>query len=244
MKSLLIENITMDEFEAGLKKTRTVIIPVGSVEEHGPHLPLSTDTMQAYEVAVEASKKVPVFVAPPVHYGVCRSTSQHPGTVGVTTSTLKSLIKDLVVSFSKQGLRNFLIVSGHAGGTHISALIDACEELLDIFPKCNFAVISEYQLVKESGKKIIETEKDGHAGEIETSRILNINPKLVKSIPSEDYPDFKKWFITRNKRKQWESGIWGNPEKATQKKGKMLCQLASKRLAEMVKEVESAKKPL
>ena len=127
MQSLLIENITMPEFEEGLKKTRTVIIPVGSVEEHGPHLPLSTDTMQAYEVAVETSKKVPVFVAPPIHYGVCRSTSQHPGTISITTTTLKSLIKDISVSFSKQGLKNFLIVSGHAGGTHTSALVDVCE---------------------------------------------------------------------------------------------------------------------
>ena len=71
---MLITDLTMDDFTAGLKKTRTVLIPFGSTEEHGPHLPLDTDTMQAVAVARRLAERRTIFVAPPVHYGVCRST--------------------------------------------------------------------------------------------------------------------------------------------------------------------------
>lgn len=87
---MLIEEMTMAEFEEGLKLTRTVYIPFGSIEEHGNHLPLSTDTIQAYEVGKKAALLIPLFVAPPIHYGSCRSTSCHPGTISISTSTLKN----------------------------------------------------------------------------------------------------------------------------------------------------------
>lgn len=79
---MLLENITMTDFQKGLKKTKTLIIPFGTVEEHGSHLPLSTDTMQVYEVVKEAAKRVSVFIAPPVHYGVLTSTRDHAGSIG------------------------------------------------------------------------------------------------------------------------------------------------------------------
>src|SRR5512136_913581 len=113
---MLIEEMTMSEFEEGLTHTRTVIIPFGSVEEHGSHLPLSTDTIQAYEVGKRAATLIPLFVAPPVHYGSCRSTSCHPGTISISTSTLKILMKDIVRSFRLQGLKNIIVLTGHAGG--------------------------------------------------------------------------------------------------------------------------------
>src|SRR6266568_8016814 len=130
---MLIEEMTMAEFAEGLARTRTVYIPFGSVEEHGNHLPLSTDTIQAYEVGKAVACKIPLFVAPPVHYGCCRSTACHPGTISITTGTLKSLLKDIVRSCRTQGLRNFIVLTGHAGGTHRMALQDAGEELIAEF---------------------------------------------------------------------------------------------------------------
>ncbi|MEJ2200724.1 MAG: creatininase family protein, partial [Desulfuromonadaceae bacterium] len=76
---MIIEDMTLVEFSAGLNKTRTVLIPFGSTEEHGDHLPLSTDTLHAVEVARKLAEQRPIFVAPAVPYGVCRSTSNHPG---------------------------------------------------------------------------------------------------------------------------------------------------------------------
>ena len=99
------EDLTMPEFEAAREESRTVILPVGSVEEHGPHLPLGTDACHALEVAHRAAALRPVLVAPPVFYGICRSTREHPGTISLSGDTLRGLIRDLGREFYRQGLR-------------------------------------------------------------------------------------------------------------------------------------------
>ncbi len=219
---MILEEITMAEFEEGLKHTRTILIPFGSVEEHGDHLPLSTDTIQAYEVGKRAARRIPLFVAPPVHYGNCRSTSCHPGTISVTTETLKRLMKDIVCSCRQQGLQNFLILTGHAGASHRMALQDAGEELIAQFDDVRIAVLTEFDLAQNAAKNIIETEDDRHAGEIETSRIMHTHPWLVKGEGKEGYPHFPEGILVRNKRKYWRNGIWGDPSKATAEKGRQL----------------------
>ena len=103
---MIIEEMTMTEFVAGLDKTRTVLIPFGATEEHGEHLPLSTDTLHAVEVGRKLAERRAIFIAPTVPYGVCRSTSCHPGTLSIRTETLKALAIDIVTALYRQGLRN------------------------------------------------------------------------------------------------------------------------------------------
>jgi len=219
---MVIENLTMTEFEEGLKRTRTVVIPFGSTEEHGSHLPLATDTLHAVEVSRRLAERRPVFVAPPLHYGVCRSSARHPGTVSLSTETLKRLVLDVVASLRTQGLRNFILLSGHAGGTHMATLLDAGEKLLELYGDIRMAVLTEYQLVMREGAGLIETPDDSHAGEIETSRIMHSHPHLVKGMGKKEYPDFPSGILVRNKRRFWPGGVWGNPELASAEKGKML----------------------
>lgn len=219
---MLITDLTMDEFAAGLEQTRTVIIPFGSTEEHGPHLPLDTDTIQAYEVSRTLAERRPIFVAPPVHYGVCRSTATHPGTLSISTSTLRALTIDIAAALYDQGLRHFVLLTGHAGGTHCATLTDAGEELLRRFPDVRVAVLTEYLLAAQAGRLIIETPDDAHAGEIETSRILHSHPHLVKGSAPAAWPEFPKGILVRNKRRFWASGVWGDPGKATAQKGARL----------------------
>ncbi len=235
---MIIEEMTMAEFEEGLKATRTVLIPFGSVEEHGSHLPLSTDTIQAHEVAKKAAALIPLFVAPPIHYGNCRSTSDHPGTISISTATLKALMKDLIRSFRAQGLRNMLVLTGHAGGSHRMALQDAGEEMLMEYGDIRIAVVTEYDLASREGRAIIETEGDAHAGEIETSRILHSHPHLVKGTGEKGYPDFPTGILVRDKRKYWPSGVWGDPGKASAAKGKEIEELVVKKIVDLVKKME------
>jgi creatinine amidohydrolase len=235
---MLIEEMTMAEFEEGLKSTRTVFIPFGSVEEHGNHLPLSTDTIQAYEVGKKAALRIPLFVAPPIHYGVCRSTSCHPGTISISTTTLKGLLKDIVRSFRSQGMENFIILTGHAGGSHRMALQDAGEELIAEYTDINIAVVTEYELARNEGISIIETEGDAHAGEIETSRIMYSHPYLVKGQGEREFPDFPQGILVRQKRKYWPNGVWGDPSKASAEKGKLLDELVVKKIVELAQKME------
>ncbi|AJE03333.1 creatininase family protein [Geobacter pickeringii] len=230
---MIIEEMTMGEFEAGLKVTRTILIPFGSVEEHGYHLPLSTDTIQAYEVGKKASRLIPLFVAPPIHYGSCRSTSCHPGTISISTATLKALLKDIVRSLYGQGLRNVIVLTGHAGGSHRMALQDAGEELLHELAELKIAVLTEYDLAAREGRKVIETEGDAHAGEIETSRILHSHPDLVKGTGAREFPNFPVGMLVRNKRKYWPNGVWGDPTKASAVKGKQIEELVVAKIVEL-----------
>ena len=235
---MLIEEMTMPEFADGLGQTRTVFIPFGSVEEHGCHLPLSTDTIQAYEVGKAAARRMPLFVAPPVHYGCCRSTSCHPGTISVSTTTLKMLLKDIVRSCHAQGLRRFVVLTGHAGGTHRMALQDAGEELLAELPEIAMAVVTEYDLAKQEGRLLIETLNDAHAGEIETSRVMHSHPQLVKGTAEAEYPTFPTGILVRQKRKYWPNGVWGDPSKASAEKGRLLQELVVDKVVELVKALE------
>ena len=228
----------MTEFEAGLARTRTVLIPFGSVEEHGPHLPLSTDTFEAYEVCKKAAQQAPLFVAPPVHYGNCRSTACHPGTISITTATLRALFSDIVTSLRSHGLRNFVALTGHAGGAHRMALQDAGEELIARFDDISVAVVSEFDLAKEQGRGLIETAGDAHAGEIETSRILHSHPHLVKGTAPCEFPAFPPGILVRDKRRYWPGGVWGDPGKATADKGARLEKLVVTSLLTLVQDLE------
>jgi len=235
---VIIEELTMPEFVAGLEKTRTVLIPFGATEEHGPHLPLSTDTLHAVEVGRKLAERRAIFIAPPIPYGVCRSTSQHPGTISLTTATLRALAIDIVAALYRQGLRNFVLLTGHAGGTHTATLIDAGETLLERFADLKIAVLTEFMLAAKEGRGLIETADDSHAGEIETSRIRHSHPHLVKGEAEREYPTFPTGILVRDKRKFWPGGVWGDPTLATVDKGRRLEQLVVEALDRFVTRLE------
>ncbi len=236
---MLIAEMTMDEFSVGLKKTQTVLIPFGSTEEHGSHLPLDTDTLHAIEVGKQLAVVRDIFIAPPIHYGVCRSTSNHPGTISISTETLKALTIDVVSALYRQGLRNFILLSGHAGGTHMATLTDAGEILLQMCPELKIAVLTEYMLVAKNARHLIETEGDSHAGEIETSRILYSHPELVKGTAPREFPAFPSGILVRNKQKFWPGGVWGDPGKATAAKGAEIEGLVVAALVELAAQLEN-----
>ncbi len=237
---MIVADLTMAEFEAGLTRSRTAILPVGSVEEHGLHLPLATDTLQVWEVARRAAAQAPAFLCPPIHYGYCRSTRDHPGTLSISPETVRRLIFDLGSSLHRQGIRGLLVASGHAGGLHMAALEEAGESLVETFDDLEVAVVCEYHWAQESGREgIVETRDDGHAGEIETSRILALDPGLVKGTSPEEYPRLPRPFVAREKRPHWPGGVWGDPSKASAEKGEALLARSAARMADLVRALEA-----
>jgi len=235
----MLDSVTMEEFASGLEKSRTVILPCGSLEEHGSHLPLGTDTWHAVELARLVAEKIFVWVAPPVPYGLCRSSSQHPGTVSIKGTTLRLLIQDIVCGLYRNGLKNVLVLSGHAGGTHIAMIVDASEELLDEFADLRIAVVSINDLGRMAWKGIVETPGDSHAGEVETSVIEYLFPDKVKGRPQQEYPSFPKFLLVRNKRAFWPGGVWGDPTKASAEKGKKLLERSVEALIDVIRSLES-----
>jgi creatinine amidohydrolase len=237
----ILENITMYEFREYLKKTKTIVFPFGTIEEHGKHLPLNTDSLIILEVLKLVAKRKKFFLAPIIYYGVCTTTKDHPGTISITPETLRRLSLDLVMEAYKKGLRNFLLISGHGGSLHMSALKETAEILIEKLKGIKIAVFSPYDLLWKDLSEISETPNDSHAGELETSMMLYLSPKLVKGRSSEEYPKIPRPFVVKDKIKYWPGGVWGNPKKASAEKGKKAIKIIADKIVEILNTVEKKK---
>ena len=235
------QDLTMPGLEALGQQTRTVILPLGSLEEHGPHLPLGTDTFHALEVARRAAGLRPAVVAPPLFYGMCRSTREHPGTVSISGDALRALLLDLGREFCRQGFPNLVFISGHAGGTHISAIMETAERLLAELPGVRIAVVNLLDMLREVLRHqpdLVHTPGDSHAGEVETAIMLAAHPHLVQGTAPEEWPSFPKYVLVRDKRRYWPGGVWGNPAPATAAQGEVILAAEAARLVSIISMLE------
>jgi creatinine amidohydrolase len=235
------EDLTMPGFEALRQQTRTVILPLGSLEEHGSHLPLGTDTFHALELARRVADFKPLVVAPPVFYGMCRSTREHPGTLSISGDTLRALLVDLGREFYRLGMRNLVFISGHAGGTHISAIVEAGERLLAELPEARVAVVNILELLREvlgEQPDLVQTKGDSHAGEVETAVMMAAYPDLVQGTSPEEWPSFPKYILVRDKRRYWPGGVWGNPAPASAAQGEAILRAEAVSLSKVISILE------
>jgi len=237
----LLENITMREFKQYLKKTKTIVFPFGTIEEHGRHLPLHTDSFIIEESLKRVARRRKFFLAPVVYYGVCTTTKDHPGTISISPGTLRSLSFDIVTEAYKKGLRNFVLISGHGGSLHMSALKETAEVLVEGLKGIKIAVLSPYDVLWKELSEIAETPNDSHAGELETSMMLYLAPKLVKGRSPEEYPKIPKPLTVKDKVKYWPGGVWGNPKKASVEKGKKAINLITDKIIELLDQIEKQK---
>lgn len=238
---MIIQDSTMKEFRQGLKKSKTLLLPFGTIEAHGEHLPANTDSLIIDEAVKKAAAATGAFAAPVIPYGVCTSTALHPGTLGISPDTLRALTKDIVRDAHQKGLRNFILISGHGGSIHVSAMKEAAEELLYGLEGIKIAALSIYDVIMKEAAGLVETRNDSHAGELETSIVLYLRPGLVKGRSKEEYPNFPKPFLSKGKLKYWPGAVWGNPSKADAEKGKKIFSLMVEKTIELVSAIEKLK---
>lgn len=234
----IVENITMEEFRKYLRVTKTIVFPFGTIEEHGRHLPLNTDSFIIQEALKTAAKRRKFFLAPVLPYGVCTTTKDHPGTLGISPVTLRSFTRDLVTEAYRKGLRNFLLVSGHGGSLHMSALKEVGEDLIERLRSAAIAVFSPYDLLWKEFSEIAETPNDSHAGELETSMILFLAKNMVRGSSPKEYPLIPKPFVVKNKTRYWKGGVWGDPGKASSKKGERAMRLIADKIVDVLDKME------
>jgi creatinine amidohydrolase len=233
---MLWTHLTMPQFDEARKRIQTVILPIGVLEQHGPHLPLGLDAMHAYDLARAAAELHECLVAPPLYCGITKSTAQHPGTIGISGRVLFDLIVEWGKAFERQGMQRLLLLTGHAGSTHQATLIEAGEELLKQ-TGLELAVVCVLDLFDEAGG-LIECAGDSHAGEVETSLALHLWPGLVQGSAPEEYPTYPKFLLVRDKKGHWPGGVWGDPGKASPEKGKQLFEIEAKALARVLSQLD------
>jgi creatinine amidohydrolase len=155
-----------------------VILPVGALEAHGPHLPLTADQIQAEGTARSLAARTGGWVAPTLTYGVCTAARRFPGTVSLSLATLTAVSRELISEFGRNGVRRLLVLSGHAEANHMAALRTGAEEAVVAHPGLRGVVLSDYDFVYER-RGIDAPSTDGHGGLLETSRVLYLAPETV-----------------------------------------------------------------
>lgn len=211
------------------------ILPTGSIEQHGPHLPLSVDTDLVSAVASRIEQRTPdkVLLLPTLWPGHSTHHMHFPGTIDIPQLNYINLITDIGKSIASMGATKCFFLNGHGGNdTPIRA---ALRELKSAVPKTRFIFASYWSLAADAIKKVRQSEMGGlgHACEMETSLMLHLHPERVKmELAKRDGPKqtdlYRKAdmqlarpiFFVNEFHEISQSGVVGHPDLATAEKGK------------------------
>jgi creatinine amidohydrolase len=234
IKMIRWDNLTFTELEKLLNDKTVVILPIGSVEEHGAHLPLSSDMIQPNYIAEQVSDRIGAIILPPISYGWTKTMNSFKGTISINFETLKMLTYDILNAVCKAGVKNIVILSGHASKLHMAALNLAADEILDTY-HIKIMVLSDYDIAYEYRGRLVP-ETDSHAGIIETSRVMAIAPDLVKKDwKYEKKKSEKKYMVLKDIREYYTYGTLSDPDGASPELGAQLNKLILDRLIDYIK---------
>ena len=240
--------LTWPQIDQYLKKIDIALLPVGATEQHGPHLPLDTDSFDADYLArkvAEACTDPRPLVLPPIAYGVSYHHSDFRGTLSISNESLSRLVYDIGMSVAANGVRKLVIINGHGGNmpslNHAAQMINRDARI--------FVCVDTGETSDVDIDALIETPNDVHAGEIETSTSLAVRPHLVRmgeavrEIPqfSSRYLDFSSkrgvaWYAYTDKIS--DSGVMGDPLRADGQKGKKIWEIMIAHLASLVEDLK------
>ena len=196
MKSYLLHELTSSDIEEILKKdpTTVVIYSLGSIEQHGPHLPLGTDMIAAQERAIRIAKETESIVCISSLAGYSPQHINFRGTISFSQETLIGIIKDTITSLYKHGFKRILIINTHnTNSPIIESTILKIKEKIDISIAFNRKYPTDFVNILNERMYLL---LDIHAGKSETSIIKAIRPDLIKkeSIHSLDVSNKFKYF--------------------------------------------------
>lgn len=177
-----LEELRWPEVEQYLKERAapTIIVPIGSTEQHGPHLPLAVDAFQARDLAEEIAVAADVLTAPLIPYGDANHHLGFPGTISLSTETVVSVLGDVYASLAHHGFENIITVNGHRIA-NLPAIETSMQRGNERHPDVSFAAIDPLRLGISVHQRLRDGEpEDGmHGGEFETSFMLARYPELV-----------------------------------------------------------------
>ncbi|MFF6994733.1 creatininase family protein [Streptomyces sp. NPDC008313] len=223
VSGLLPVDTTEDVRVRGAGVSRQVaVLPVGSFEQHGPFLPLATDTLIACAVAREVAAAYPVHLLPPVTIACSHEHADWPGTVSISSVTLHAVVRDIAESLRRSGVDALVLVNGHGGNYVLGNVVQesgGSGTRMALFPAAE-----DWEAAREKAGVRTSLLSDMHAGEIETSILLHTHPELVRpGYESSDFlADDRRHLLTLGMAAYTDSGVIGRPSLASAEKGKEL----------------------
>jgi len=244
-------NYTWKELRDLPTQRRVVLLPVGTTEDHGHHLPLDTDNFLVWSVCVETAKRIPneVLVMPLIPYGYNIHHIDFPGTICVAAEHFINFVADICKSIAYHGFKRILIVDGHGSNVPLLDVV-ARRVVLETDALCGSFIYTN--LITDVCRKIRESAHPGgmaHACELETSLFLYLAERRVRkseirkeiNLPPSKYifldlvdgspVQMMDWWSTFSK-----TGVVGDPTLATKEKGKAMFDAVIERMVELVRD--------
>jgi creatinine amidohydrolase/Fe(II)-dependent formamide hydrolase-like protein len=233
---------------ANLQKMDLALLPVGAIEQHGPHLPVDTDAFDADHLTrrvAEACIPPRPFVLPLLSYGVSYHHNDFKGTLSISNTTLSQMVYEIGLSAAANGIRKLVIINGHGGNT--PALNYAAQMInrdAHIFVCVDSGETSDVDI-----SRLTVTPNDVHAGETETSTSLAVRPNLVRMDRAEsEVPTFSNRYLDFSSKRgvSWyaythkisASGVMGDPAKASAAKGRKIWDVMVAHLVALVEDLK------
>ena len=258
----VMEQMTVKGVREYLEQKQSIIIPMGVTEQHGHHLPLETDSLIARCIGKIIGKKCEMVVAPVMQASF--SGGSCPGTINVSPAVMSLVVRDILLSLYSQGFRNFYLFPCHGGSENMGALEDALRMLLRLNSGFNDALIALLPVWKFDPDGIgwhkALKENDWHAGWLETSMVMALEPEKVrmdelemdseplKSLMREHPDNYQhsekivddEFVVPRlTQRNDVRVGVMGYPEKSSKELGEKIVASIVNAVSEKIMEIES-----
>lgn len=219
---------TATSYEERDRNAAIAVLPVGSFEQHGAHLPLITDTVVACAIASHIANTYPVLRLPPITISCSHEHAAWAGTVSISARTLYDLVRDVAASLERSDVQRLVIVNGHGGNYVLANIVQEASvrgPLMSLFPTGD-----DWGQARQAAGLASSAHEDMHAGEIETSILLHVWPELIR--PGNQNADHvaneRTHFLATGLAPYTTTGVIGRPSLGTAEKGKaVLASLAT-----------------
>jgi creatinine amidohydrolase/Fe(II)-dependent formamide hydrolase-like protein len=240
--------LTSPEVRERIRRVNVALLPVGSIEQHGPHLPLDTDAFDADYLArrvAEACSDPKPLVLPLISFGVSYHHDDFKGTLSVSNDALSRFVYEIGMNAARNGIKKLVIINAHGGnGPALNYAAQMINRDAGIFVCVDTGETSDVDI-----DRFIETPNDVHAGEIETSTALAVRPDQVRMDKARrSVPKFSSRYLnfTSKRAVMWyghthkisASGVMGDPTRASAEKGQKIWEIMLAHLVALVEDLK------
>ena len=240
---MLFEHLAGQDIREAAEKGSVAILPVGSIEIHGPHMPTGTDSLIVYGVAKLAARKADAVVLPPFYYAYVPENRHFPGTISLTAKTMLTLLEEVCDEIARNGFRKILILNGHGGNNEILRVF-----LRDSLAKKRkyaiYAMINPGALIRDLIEELTQGRTFGHACEVEASAGLYLFEDSIKMERIEREAKLGSTGLPQGIETpvDWQAYATelylGDPRHATREKGKILVERFADNLANAIRTIK------
>lgn len=257
----LFEHLTYEEVNDAAARGAVCVLPIATIEDHGPHLPVDTDVVIVTEVCTRGVSRIPeeAVLLPTVRIGYSPHHMDFPGTLTIRWNTFVEYCLDITRSLVRHGFTKMLIVNGHGSNRPLGEMVARLTIVEHPHTHCAFTSWWDLHDVREAFRRVRESEITAHACELETSVYLAVDESRVymdraeRDMSYQMSPHFWGDLLGQKPDPSFKNSLWmtefwsmdtrhgikGDATKATQEKGRLVLEAAARELEEIIRELRA-----